>query len=344
MSSSKREAPRASWVDRLNDEIDRLAVPAWVPYGVLFLLPPALLAAPGWLAGRNVPVQDIAFYFLAGFWTVFPLALIHHLDRFARHALEQFRPACDLDEAETAAMQHSLTTMPARPAAVAGWAGAGFVAAFYFVAPNLYGVISTTPLQFALGFVLLSLNFAFLGTLIYHTVRQLRLVSAVYDRARRLDLFNLTPLYAFSALAARTAIAWAFALYLSAVLFPQLLGNWIAVVVLLLQVVLLMAVFTLPLIGIHRRISSAKDQALNEVSASLHRAIRELNRRTEPLALEDMDALNKLVTGLIASREVVAKVPTWPWSSGTPLAVASALLLPVGLYLVQRLAERLIGL
>jgi hypothetical protein len=263
--------------------------------------------------------------------------LIHHLDRFADRALDQFRPACDLDEAETADMRRRLTAMPAAPAAAAGLLGAAFVVAFYFAAPQLYRILQATPAQFALGLIILCVNFAFLGALIYHTVRQLRLVSAIYDRARRLDIFNLSPLYAFSGLSARTAIAWALAIYLSAVVFPELTGNALAVAVVILQIALLLAVFTLPLIGIHQRIRAVKDKAVEEVGTSLQRAIQELNRRTDPFRLDDMDALNKLVTALIAGREVLAKVPTWPWSPGTPLAVGSALLLPVALFVIERL-------
>jgi len=333
-----------SWVDWIIDRIDRLPVPPWVAYSLIFLLPPALMLTPVWLTGQAPPTRTIGYAFLTGFWTVFPLALIHHLDRFSERALGQFRPACDLDEAETDAIRRRLTTMPRGPAAVAALLGVAFISAFYFAAPQLYRIIRATPLQFALGLVFLSLNFAFLAVLIYHTVRQLRLVSDIYERARRLDLFNLTPLYAFSALSARTAIAWALAIYLSAVVFPELTGNALAVAAAVLQIALLLAVFTLPLLGIHQRIQRVKDRAVEEVGGSLQRAITELNLRTDPLRLDDMDALNKLVTALIASREVLSKVPTWPWSPGTPVAVGSALLLPVALFVIERLLAGLIGL
>ena len=339
-----RATGRASWVDWIIDRIDHLAVPRWVPYTLLFLIPPALMVAPVWMSGRAAPAENFAFYLLIGFWTVFPLGLMHYLDRFSERALEAFRPACDLDEAEAAAVRRRLTTMPAGPAALAGLLGALFVAALYLAAPQLYQVIQASPAQFAIGFIVLSVNFALLGSLIYHTVCQLRLVSALYERARRLDLFHLTPLYAFSGLSARTAIAWALAIYLSAVLFPALTGNAITIAVVLLQIALLVAVFTFPLIGIHRRIQAAKDKAVEEVGASLQRTIRELNRRTEPLQLDEMDALNKLVTALIAGRDVLARVPTWPWSPGTPVAVGSALLLPVALFVIERVLAGFFGL
>src|SRR3972149_7438281 len=129
MSSSSRTTHRASWVDWIIDRIDHLAVPRWVPYALFFVTPPALIVAPVWMSGQAAPVENFALYFLIGFWTVFPLALMHYLDRFSERALEAFRPACDLDEAETAAGRGGPATMPAGPAALAGLLGGLFVAA-----------------------------------------------------------------------------------------------------------------------------------------------------------------------------------------------------------------------
>jgi hypothetical protein len=103
------------------------------------------------------------------------------------------------------------------------------------------------------------------------------------------------------------------------------------------QASLVLGSFAWPLIGIHRRIVQEKEAALARVGESLNRAIAELNRRTASMSLAGMDALNKMVLSLVASRDVLAKVPTWPWSPGTPVAVGSALLLPVGLSIIERL-------
>jgi hypothetical protein len=51
-----------------------------------------------------------------------------------------------------------------------------------------------------------------------------------------------------------------------------------------------------------------------------------------------------MLLSLIAERELLEKTPTWPWEPGTPVAVITALLLPVGLFLIQRMLERFIGL
>jgi hypothetical protein len=51
------------------------------------------------------------------------------------------------------------------------------------------------------------------GAFIYHTIHQLRLVSHIYTSQAIVNLFDLSPLYAFSNLTSQTAIG--FIIYLS---------------------------------------------------------------------------------------------------------------------------------
>ena len=335
---------KPSWVDRWTGWIDRLPMPTWMFYGALFVGQGLLAAAPSWLDGTTSTGRFLPLHLLVAFWTVLPLGLMHYLDRFAERALLTFRPVCDADDGEIQVLEHALGTMPRGPAAFAGLGGIAFLAMVYLVDPELFQPIRSSNLHFAIGIVELGLNFALLGALLYHTVRQLLLVTRIYGRATRLDLFRLSPLYAFSGLTARTGIAWAAALYLSVALFPAFLNSRLAVAFFGVQIVLVLATFAWPLLGIHGRLVAEKDHALDEIGRQLTRAVAELQGRTSAMDLSQMDALNKMVTALAAARDLLAKVPTWPWSPGTPTAVLTTLLLPVGLYLVQRFLEDVIGL
>ena len=342
--SSPRRRPSGSWVDRLTAAIDRAPSPLWATYLVLFALVLGVVTGLAWMGGGTEAMAFLPIYFLTAAWAVFPLALIHHLDRVSARALAQFRPVCDIEDTEADRLRAELTTMPGLPTALVGLAGVGFIWFFYLSNRRLFAPILASEAQFIVAMIVLTFSFAMLGVLLYHSVRQLRLVSRIYARVKRLDLFNLSPLYGFAALAARTSIAWAAALYLSLALNPAILGSYVALGASLVQAGLVLGTFTWPLVGVHRRIGEKKDQALAEVGESLNQAIAELNARTRSMSLSRMDALNKMILSLVAAREVLSKVPTWPWSPGTPVAVGSALLLPVGLYLLQRLIERVIGL
>jgi len=342
--SSTAYASNPSWIDRWIAWVDRRRTPTWLVYAILFGFVGLLAASPQWIDGSLSFGRFLPLDFLLAFWTVFPLALMHYLDHYALRALDVFRPIMDADDREVESWEVSLATMPSGPAALAGLGGAAFLWAVRLANPELIRPIQTSALHFAVGMLVLTLNFALLGALIFHTVRQLHLVTRIYSRATRLDLFRLSPLYAFSGLTARTGIAWAAALYLSAALFPDFLQSRLALVFLGVQILLVAGAFAWPLLGIHSRLVAEKNRALDELGLRLTRAVAELQSRTDTIDLEAMDALNKMVTALAAARDLLLNVPTWPWNPGTPLAVLTTLLLPVGLYLVQRVLEQLIGL
>jgi hypothetical protein len=48
------------------------------------------------------------------------------------------------------------------------------------------------------------------------------------------------------------------------------------------------------------------------------------------------DGLNKAITTLIAERDLVGRLPTWPWQRETLGTVDSALAMPVLLWLITR--------
>jgi hypothetical protein len=54
--------------------------------------------------------------------------------------------------------------------------------------------------------------------------------------------------------------------------------------------------------------------------------------------------LNKIVAAITNEREILAKIPTWPWPPGTLRTVASVLLVPVLLFLIQAILRRWLGL
>ena len=52
--------------------------------------------------------------------------------------------------------------------------------------------------------------------------------------------------------------------------------------------------------------------------------------------LSRADAWSKTLANLQIEGEILAKLPTWHWSTGTLRGFASALLLPITLFLIQR--------
>jgi hypothetical protein len=101
-------------------------------------------------------------------------------------------------------------------------------------------------------------------------------------------------------------------------------------------------VFVVPLLGLRNQLEAEKEGAQiathDLLQATSHRLHNKINR-------EDYDALARLetaITALIRERELLDKISTWPWSTGTIRGFASTLLLPRFLRLVTRLPERLL--
>jgi len=56
-----------------------------------------------------------------------------------------------------------------------------------------------------------------------------------------------------------------------------------------------------------------------------------------------MSDINDALTSLDTERRLIEERPTWPWSPGTPRAVAAGLLLPLLIWGAQRVLEDLLS-
>jgi hypothetical protein len=102
------------------------------------------------------------------------------------------------------------------------------------------------------------------------------------------------------------------------------------------------AAFVLPLRGMHGRIDEEKDRLQSEVGRRLEQTVADIHTAVDQRARGESEALNNTLTSLIAERDLVAKLPTWPWAAGTFWAFASAIVLPIALWFVTRLLERVV--
>jgi len=70
--------------------------------------------------------------------------------------------------------------------------------------------------------------------------------------------------------------------------------------------------------------------------ASLHRCL-------DDNALVEVAQLNSAIVGLNAERDILAKIPTWPWRAGMFTGFLSIAVLPIVLFLLQFLLARWFG-
>jgi hypothetical protein len=333
--------PRNGWVDRLIRRVDGLPGPAWISYVVLLLGAIVLAHVLEWASGDRAPGtidSDLFAVLLAAYC----LGLISFLDGVSRSAFSEFRPALGGVSADHEDLAADLTSIPDRQAVVAVLLAEIVLTLGYFSDGQQFERVAHLPpvvlvLQLAAYWTVI----AAVALLILHTIRQLRLVSRLQALATSIDLLNPAPLNTFSRLTAATAIG------LMAVELPFALdstspnsapaGFFIAQMIGLL--ILASAAFVLPLRGLHRRLSLEKGHLLTEANERLKATLGRVHATVDANDMERADQLQKTLSSLIAEREILSKLSTWPWSTGTFRGVASAVLLPIFIWLLNRVLE-----
>ena len=330
-----------SWVNRLVGAIDRLPGPTWMAYGLATLLLVLLAIWSDQFVDPASLTQPTAY---GAVITLLPLGLIHYLDGVARSSLQSFRPALSFSDTEVDRLSYELTTMPRGAARWVSLLGVGVAILGLVVSPEeMLGPPEMPNALSIAGFAAVLFGYMTFGLLFYHTIRQLRLVSAIHSRATSVNLFQPQPLYAFSTLTLRTAVPLVLlSYYILAVSSGGPMGP--ATVGLLgINLSLSVALFTLPLYGMHIRLREEKNRLMNAVSGRIEGVLGSLHRALEDPVAGQIDTLNKGLASLMVERDLIVKSPTWPWTPGTVRAFASSALLPIVLWLITRALESAIG-
>jgi len=331
------------WFDLLLDWIDRLPGPNELfPIG-LFVLQLAWVTGFLWWNGR-LPVGSLDLsrtYFVA--IAPYLLWVRLHLDEMAGAAMDAFRPALTVTDAEFQRLRYELTTLPARitwivtAIAVVAWLANAAITPDWVVqqfAPSRasYVLVIDPVASFAMAVIAISMA---------QTARQLWMVDLIYGLATKISLFRAKPLYAFSALAARSGMSFVVLSYAIVAIRPEIVSTSPVVgLIVVAMVPTAVACFVLPLRGMHHRIAAEKDRLLTEASTRYETILARLHERVDENVLTDADKLNNQLSSIAAERDALAKISTWPWEGATMTGFVSALVLPVLLLVLQRALTR----
>ncbi len=341
-TSHASSAPRRGWLGRWIGTVERAPGPSAVHYALLWLGLFLLLSALSWLDGTypfgTLHLSHADFTF----WGIYILAVAHHLTIFAGKVFDRARPLL-IGVADPDALRLRLTTPSPRWTLVASVVGVGWgVFAFmldsdYIAAHLLYRSPAATVLEVAL---LAAYSFIS-GAVTVYVVQQLIVVRKIY-RHVDIDLFASRGLYGFAQLTSRTAVAILFINYLFLFTGSNLLDSGIILGSTVAFSLLSLFLFLWPLWGAHRLLADEKERWRAELDERFTDAVRRLERAIDAGELEVMEPLNKAMSSLEIARGRVDRASTWPWHVETPRLVATAIVVPIGLYLVQRLLERLL--
>jgi hypothetical protein len=344
---TRTEAPpyEPSWIDRLTDWVETLPIRGWVFYVELALILILVQMLLLWLDGAQQAAEILPVIIYNGVATPYVLALIHLLDHQAVVALKAMGPALELTDSEIDRYQYELSTMPPRPTVIAGLVTAALVilAEQLWMVPIRYGVLDQLPV-FNVGFQIVDkLSAILFGSLLYHSVRQLRLVNAINSTGVRINLFHLRPLQAFSRLTSSTAVGLVAFFYIWMLINPELLSDPGMIGLTLALTVLAVVVFVWPLFGIHQRMDMEKQRMLQALDLGFEDAFSRFNSGLRDDDHAELDRLNGVIASLEIQHSRVQDIPTWPWRPRTIGPLLAAIVLPLALELFLFFVEQALG-
>lgn len=333
------------WLNRLFAWVEQLPVPAWTFYLACWLPLMLVETVLKWIDGAYEVGTVFPIHVVHTGLPVYVLATAHYLDRLAGDKMLAFRGVFVGDETVLKRLRYELTTAPARPALLATLAGAVVGAIVSMLLPpsiTQAQLLFTSPVSTFLDATLIIGLWALLVTVMYQTVRRLRLVSRIYAQHTHIDLFKLGPLYAFSTLTARTALFIMFALYAWFAVDPSpLLSNVPFASAVAVFGLASIVTFALPLLSLHKLLAEEKHRLQDENGEQIQNIVAELHQRVQAGDLAQADQIQALMNSLVAERKVLSKLRTWPWETETARMVITAMLLPMLLWLIQRTLQGL---
>jgi hypothetical protein len=335
-----------SWVDRVGIALERAPGPTWLAYLGLI----AVFVVGSTLDPALRGVTDPAAYASQAFWGVaLPLTLwlLRHLGSVAASAFDTFRPLLAMTEDAVARLRREVVVTPARPAAAMLIVSAVVTPLYYVADPAASGIVGVSPVGIVLRWVSETLFGGLLFVLLYQSVRQLRAVGRLHEAAVSIDLFRPAPLYAFSQLTSRAAIIIALVFTVPTFVAAgqtSLAGSWLLVVApwTVTGIAASLAVFILPLRGMQRRLIAEKRRLQGEVGGRIEATIGALHAAVDRGDMGAAAGMNDVLGALVVERDLVNHLPTLPWRAGTLGAVVSSIVIPLGLFVVTRLIERLL--
>jgi hypothetical protein len=175
----------------------------------------------------------------------------------------------------------------------------------------------------------------------YRIIRQLRMVSRLYETTSNIDLFNLEPVYALSTHTAKTGLIFLLIVYSNLILSPDTLQFSVAFIMLAILTLIATAAFFLPLRGINKRLVDEKKGMLREIHQRIKTGFGKVERSFDGDSLGEISELRTAISALEGQKAYVEKIPTWPWQPSTLRGFLTAVLLPLGIWGVQQVLYRL---
>ena len=333
-----------SFIDRFMRFIQRLPIPYWLTYFLLFILESVINHVWAWIDGWLPVFTFNKLLLVFPLWQWGTLAAIAYLNITSEAILPSFRELLEIEDDSLEKLKYEFTTLPTRGLMLSGvmWIFAYLMLTYltYDAFYVRYGLENSFKVFIFLeGLICYSTG----SVIYYHSIRQLWLVSGTVKMVKRFNLFHLGPVYAFSRLTSRTGISWMFLLGLTLLLFPLDLAKGLTLIILGFQVVIALVAFILPLRFVYYHLVSEKRRLLAELNHQIETTMKRLHHSLDKDKVDEASQFANALMGLNSEREILMGISTWPWRTGTLTTFLSAIFLPIVLLLIQIVIQKWLG-
>jgi hypothetical protein len=168
-------------------------------------------------------------------------------------------------------------------------------------------------------------------------------VNRIVSTVKQFDLFLLEPVYAFSALTSRTGVSWVVLISLTLLTAPIQAAPFPTFALLVAQLALAVAAFVLPLRKVNGCLVAEKRRLLADLDQRVKGALSSLHRSIDADSLAEVAQLHSAMVALTAERDILTRIPTWPWRAGMLTGFVSIIVLPIMLFILQLVLARWFG-
>jgi len=333
---------RAGWINHLVASIERLPGPFWGYYLGLGVLLTASYTLIKWRDGAYAEGQLFIPHLLFAGAAPYTLYISHLMIRTGYTALARMRPVLTEEGEHYALLAYRLTQTPALPSAVASLAGLGLGYLLWRVYLPPYNEALKLSSNTIAGFeaLLLFATMSVIAAGVYQLISQLRAINYI-THATQINLFGPQPLYSLTYLALRGATSVALYTLMLALGAPQVSSAPIILLIIFGMQALAAATFFLPLLGVHRKLLEEKQLLQEHVGQRMQNALRELHSKADAGDGSAIESQLKILNGLQAEMGIIEKTSTWPWHPETMRLVATAIILPMIVYVAQKFFGKL---
>jgi hypothetical protein len=178
---------------------------------------------------------------------------------------------------------------------------------------------------------------------LFRLLRQLILVNALYKNVKKINLFNLWPIYALSRYGYTIALLFILATVVIDLVLTLIGAQALGLTYIVYTLIVSLVVFIAPLLGINNRLRNEKADELQRLGIQLNSVYNETESAVRSRKLAKVPALRNASAALNEQMEAVQKVATWPWNPGSLRNLFLPVFLPLALAVLQRYLFNFLG-